>query len=133
MTQYLVAIHHPDDYDPSAEDEAMSRDIDALNHEMVAAGVRIFHTANTHSTPQFFITFFSYRHHRPAPQSVPALLDRAPSRNSPVSRDERISRHFSTALSQHIAATSTPASTRQIAKFDAKSNVFKILRITSLM
>ena len=31
MTQYLVAIHHPDDYDPSvAEDEAMHRDIDAL-------------------------------------------------------------------------------------------------------
>jgi hypothetical protein len=42
MTQYLVAIHHPDDYDPSTEDEAMSRDIDALNDEMVAAGVRIF-------------------------------------------------------------------------------------------
>jgi hypothetical protein len=42
MTQYLVAIHHPDDYDPSLEDEAMSRDIDALNDEMVAAGVRIF-------------------------------------------------------------------------------------------
>jgi hypothetical protein len=43
MTQYLVAIHHPDDYDPSvAEDEAMSRDIEALNHEMKAAGVRIF-------------------------------------------------------------------------------------------
>ena len=42
MTQYLVAIHHPDDYDPSAEDEAMSRDIDALNDEMEAAGVRIF-------------------------------------------------------------------------------------------
>ncbi len=42
MTQYLVAIHHPDDYDPSAEDEAMSRDIDVLNEEMVAAGVRIF-------------------------------------------------------------------------------------------
>jgi hypothetical protein len=42
MTQYLVAIHHPDDYDPSAEDEAMSRDIDALNDEMVVAGVRIF-------------------------------------------------------------------------------------------
>jgi hypothetical protein len=39
----LVAIHHPDDYDPSvAEDEAMSRDIDALNDEMKAAGVRIF-------------------------------------------------------------------------------------------
>ncbi|ADE12551.1 YciI family protein [Sideroxydans lithotrophicus] len=43
MTQYLVAIHHPDDYDPSvAEDEAMSRDIDALNDEMKAAGVRVF-------------------------------------------------------------------------------------------
>jgi hypothetical protein len=42
MTKYLVAIHHPDDYDPSLEDEAMSRDIDALNDEMVAAGVRIF-------------------------------------------------------------------------------------------
>jgi len=42
MTQYLVAIHHPDDYDPSAEDEGMCRDIDALNDEMVAAGVRIF-------------------------------------------------------------------------------------------
>jgi hypothetical protein len=42
MTRYLVAIHHPDDYDPSFEDEAMSRDIDALNDEMVAAGVRIF-------------------------------------------------------------------------------------------
>jgi hypothetical protein len=43
MTQYLVAIHHPDGYDPAiAEDEAMSRDIDALNHEMIAAGVRLF-------------------------------------------------------------------------------------------
>ncbi len=43
MARYLVAIHHPDDYDPSvAEDEAMGRDIDALNDEMVAAGVRVF-------------------------------------------------------------------------------------------
>ena len=43
MTQYLVAIHHPDDYDPfAAEDDAMARDIDVLNDEMVAAGVRIF-------------------------------------------------------------------------------------------
>ena len=40
--QYLVAIHHPDDYDPSVEDEAMHRDIDVLNDEMKAAGVRIF-------------------------------------------------------------------------------------------
>ena len=42
MTQYWVAIHHPDDYDPSAEGEAMYRDIEALNLEMIAAGVRIF-------------------------------------------------------------------------------------------
>jgi hypothetical protein len=43
MTQYLVAIHHPDDYDPfAAEDAAMDRDIDVLNDEMVAAGVRVF-------------------------------------------------------------------------------------------
>ena len=42
MTQYLVAIHHPDDYDASLEDEAMSHDIDALNDEMQAAGARIF-------------------------------------------------------------------------------------------
>jgi len=38
----LVAIHHPDDYDPSLEGEAMRRDISALNKEMIAAGVRIF-------------------------------------------------------------------------------------------
>jgi hypothetical protein len=42
MPRYLVAIHHPDDYDPSTEDEAMSREISALNVEMVVAGVRIF-------------------------------------------------------------------------------------------
>ena len=43
MPQYLVAIHHPDDYDPSvAGDDAMDRDIDVLNEEMVAAGVRVF-------------------------------------------------------------------------------------------
>ncbi len=43
MAQYLVAIHHPDDYDPAvAEDDAMRRDIAALNDEMKAAGVRIF-------------------------------------------------------------------------------------------
>ncbi|WJH40539.1 YciI family protein [Aliirhizobium terrae] len=41
--QYLVAIHHPDDYDPFAqEDEAMHHDIDLLNEEMIAAGVRVF-------------------------------------------------------------------------------------------
>jgi hypothetical protein len=42
MTQYLVAIHHPDNYDASLEDEAMDRDIDTLNDEMVAAGIRVF-------------------------------------------------------------------------------------------
>jgi hypothetical protein len=43
IMQYLVAIHHPDDYDPAvAEDAAMDRAIDVLNDEMVAAGVRIF-------------------------------------------------------------------------------------------
>ncbi len=42
MPQYLVAIHHPDNYDPSVEGEAMTRDIDVLNEEMMAAGVRIF-------------------------------------------------------------------------------------------
>jgi hypothetical protein len=40
--RYLVAIHHPDNYDPSIEDEAMCRDIDVLNEEMVAAGIRLF-------------------------------------------------------------------------------------------
>ncbi|HTU51940.1 MAG TPA: YciI family protein [Acidobacteriaceae bacterium] len=42
MTQYLVAIHHPDNYDPSTEGEAMMRDIDVLNEEMQAAGARVF-------------------------------------------------------------------------------------------
>jgi hypothetical protein len=40
--QYLVTIYHPDDFDPSVEDEATARDIDALNDEMVAAGARLF-------------------------------------------------------------------------------------------
>jgi hypothetical protein len=42
MTQYFVAIYHPDAYDRSLEDAAMERDIDALNEEMEAAGVRVF-------------------------------------------------------------------------------------------
>ena len=42
MAQYLIAIRHPDDYNPSLEDEAMGRDIDILNEEMEAAGARIF-------------------------------------------------------------------------------------------
>ncbi len=42
MTQYLVAIHHPDDFDPSSESEATVRAIDVLNEEMAAAGVVVF-------------------------------------------------------------------------------------------
>ena len=42
MPQFLVAIHHPDNYDPSTEDEAMGRDIDVLNEEMITAGARFF-------------------------------------------------------------------------------------------
>ena len=42
MAQYLVAIHRPDDYDPSVEGEAMVEEIHALNREMIAAGVRVF-------------------------------------------------------------------------------------------
>jgi len=40
MTQYLVAIYHPDDYDPSVETEAMMEEIHALNREMIAAGAK---------------------------------------------------------------------------------------------
>lgn len=41
--KYLVAIHLPDDYDPvSSEDASMHEDIDVLNDQMVAAGIRIF-------------------------------------------------------------------------------------------
>lgn len=42
MPKFLVAIHHPDDYDPSTEDAAMDKAIDDLNDEMVAASIRIF-------------------------------------------------------------------------------------------
>lgn len=42
MTQYLVAIHHPDDFVPYSEDEATRSDISALNREMMAAGIRVF-------------------------------------------------------------------------------------------
>lgn len=42
MPKFLVAIHRPNGYDPSVEDEAMGRAIDQVNDEMVAAGVRVF-------------------------------------------------------------------------------------------
>ena len=42
MPQYLVAVQHPENYDPSLEGEGMIRDISALNEEMDAAGARFF-------------------------------------------------------------------------------------------
>ena len=42
MPQYLVAIQHPENYDPSAEGDAMTRDISALNDAMDKAGARFF-------------------------------------------------------------------------------------------
>lgn len=43
MPKYLVAIHRPDNYDGTvSESEEMGREIDALNEDMVAAGVRFF-------------------------------------------------------------------------------------------
>jgi hypothetical protein len=42
MPQFLVAVQHPKNYDPSLEGEAMLHDIGALNKEMQAAGARFF-------------------------------------------------------------------------------------------
>jgi hypothetical protein len=42
MPQYLVAVYHPDDYDPSTESEAMIEEIHAINRELIAAGARKF-------------------------------------------------------------------------------------------
>ena len=42
MPQYLVAGYLPDNFDPSQVDEAIGREIHALNKEMIAAGVRKF-------------------------------------------------------------------------------------------
>lgn len=44
MARYLVSVHHPIDFDPAVaeKDEATARDIDGLNEEMIAAGVRLF-------------------------------------------------------------------------------------------
>ena len=40
--KYLVAIHHPDNFDPSTVDKATVQDIGVLNEHMEAAGVRFF-------------------------------------------------------------------------------------------
>ena len=42
MPQYLLAGYLPDNFDPSAQDEASVEKIHALNREMIAAGVRKF-------------------------------------------------------------------------------------------
>ena len=42
MARYLVAIHHPDNYQASSEDAAMVKDIGVLNEEMIAKGARVF-------------------------------------------------------------------------------------------
>ena len=42
MPQYLVCNYLPDDFDPSSVAEAMIEEIHALNHELIAAGVRKF-------------------------------------------------------------------------------------------
>jgi hypothetical protein len=42
MPHYLVAIHLPDNFDPSTQDEATVHDINVLNDELEAAGARIF-------------------------------------------------------------------------------------------
>ena len=42
MPHYLVAGYLRDDFDPSQMDEAIGREIHALNKEMIAAGVRKF-------------------------------------------------------------------------------------------
>jgi hypothetical protein len=41
MPHYLFSGHLPDDFDPSTMDEATIHDINALNDEMEAAGIRI--------------------------------------------------------------------------------------------
>ena len=42
MPQYLLAIYHADNYDPSVESKAMVENIHTLNREMIAAGARKF-------------------------------------------------------------------------------------------
>jgi len=42
MPQYLVAVHHPIDFEPASESEQTRRDISALNLKMRAAGIVVF-------------------------------------------------------------------------------------------
>lgn len=41
MRQYLLASYLPDNFDPSTMTEAMVRDINVLNEELIAAGARL--------------------------------------------------------------------------------------------
>lgn len=63
MPQFLVTMYIPDNYSPSAEDEAMVEQIHALNREMIAAGVRKFagglgstHTLRTQPGGEVLVT-----------------------------------------------------------------------------
>ena len=42
MPQYLVAVHHPTDFEPASESAETRRDISALNLKMRAAGIVVF-------------------------------------------------------------------------------------------
>ncbi|WP_047492547.1 YciI family protein [Terriglobus sp. TAA 43] len=42
MPQFLIAVQHPNNYDPSLEGDDMIRDIGELNQQMDAAGARFF-------------------------------------------------------------------------------------------
>ena len=42
MPQFLLALQMPDNFDPSTADAAMDHDIDVVNDEMAAAGIRVF-------------------------------------------------------------------------------------------
>lgn len=54
MAQFLISVWHDDDYDPAEQTTDMERigpKVDALNEQMVAAGIRVFaggmHPAST--------------------------------------------------------------------------------------
>lgn len=42
MPQYLVAVHHPIDFEPASESAETRRDISTLNVKMRAAGIVVF-------------------------------------------------------------------------------------------
>ncbi len=42
MPQYLVAVYHPDNFDPSSVTEEMIEEIHSLNRDLIAAGARKF-------------------------------------------------------------------------------------------